>query len=147
MEVNLYNFIQVLATSSGRDSGTSGHLENDPDGDTRLNFGDAENMVSSSKASSLQDYAFDSTSINTKREKHLRYRTRVFAAEYVNLLLLWIFKVIVTNSILLHTYAWFLAFLSCFYPLLLLHMYEIFISWCLMCITIIFSPFELLSRM
>ncbi|PSR87811.1 HEAT repeat-containing protein isoform 1 [Actinidia chinensis var. chinensis] len=75
----------VLATSSGRDSRTSGHLENDPlngpDGDTRLNFGDSENMVSSSNASSLQDYAFDSTSISTKREKHLRYRTRVFAAE------------------------------------------------------------------
>ncbi|GFZ18958.1 HEAT repeat-containing protein [Actinidia rufa] len=85
MEVNLYNFVQVLATSSGRDSRTSGHLENDPlngpDGDTRLNFGDSENMVSSSNSSSLQDYAFDSTSISTKRENHLRYRTRVFAAE------------------------------------------------------------------
>ncbi|CAL5367371.1 unnamed protein product [Camellia sinensis] len=72
----------VLATSTGRDPGTNGNLENDPDGDTRLNFGDDdENMVSSSKTSSFQGYGFDSTRVNTKRDNHLRYRTRVFAAE------------------------------------------------------------------
>ncbi|KAL6961017.1 hypothetical protein U1Q18_038780 [Sarracenia purpurea var. burkii] len=84
-ETDLHDFVQVLATSTRGDSRANGHLENDilndPDGDPKVNFGDDENMVSSSKASSFQDYVFDSTGISVKREKHLRYRTRVFAAE------------------------------------------------------------------
>lgn len=83
MEINLNIFAQVLATSTGRDSGTNSQLENDPNGDARFNSEDDENMVSSSKASSFQSHGFGSTG-----DKHLRYRTRVFAAEYVNLLLL-----------------------------------------------------------
>lgn len=51
------------------------------DGDTRLNFEDDENMVSSS--SSTQGYKFEASSGAANREKHLRYRTRHFAAEYV----------------------------------------------------------------
>ncbi|XAR51547.1 hypothetical protein NMG60_11006202 [Bertholletia excelsa] len=75
----------VLATGTGRDSGSNSHLENTSnglDGDTGMELGDDdENMVSSSKASSFQDYVVDSTSVNIRRDKHLRYRTRVFAAE------------------------------------------------------------------
>lgn len=59
-------------------------LSNDPDGDTRINFGeDDETMVSSSEGMPGQGYKFESASIMRNREKHLRYRTRVFAAEYV----------------------------------------------------------------
>ncbi|KAL4652128.1 hypothetical protein ACB092_01G210800 [Castanea dentata] len=57
-------------------------LSNDPDGDTRMNFGeDDETMVSSSEGMPGQGYKFESASIMRNREKHLRYRTRVFAAE------------------------------------------------------------------
>ncbi|KAK3035229.1 hypothetical protein RJ639_033863 [Escallonia herrerae] len=66
----------ILATS-GRDVRTTNNLEQDPlngpDGDTRINSGeDDENMVSSSEGSSR---------VVTRRYKHLRYRTKVFAAE------------------------------------------------------------------
>ncbi|KAK9272907.1 hypothetical protein L1049_003286 [Liquidambar formosana] len=48
----------------------------------RLDFGgDDENMVSSSKGIPVQGYTFDAPSVNPNRDKHLRYRTRVFAAE------------------------------------------------------------------
>lgn len=57
---------------------------NDPDGETRQNLGDDdENMVSSSEGMNRQGYRFESSSMMPTREKHLRYRTRVFAAEYV----------------------------------------------------------------
>lgn len=49
-------------------------------GETRLHFGDEENMVSSSKSQSAQSYAFGYSSVYSKG-KHLRYRTKVFAAE------------------------------------------------------------------
>lgn len=56
----------------------------DQDGDTRLNVGeDDENMVSSSEGMPGRGYRFEASSIIHNREKHLRYRTRVFAAEYV----------------------------------------------------------------
>ncbi|KAK2986819.1 hypothetical protein RJ640_011044 [Escallonia rubra] len=66
----------ILATS-GRDVRITNNLEHDPlngpDGDTRINSGeDDENMVSSSEGSSR---------VVTRRDKHLRYRTKVFAAE------------------------------------------------------------------
>lgn len=51
------------------------------DGDTSLNFGDDDNMVSSSN--STQAYKFEASIGAANREKHLRYRTRLFAAEYV----------------------------------------------------------------
>lgn len=54
---------------------------NDPDGETIGD--DGENMVSSSKNMPSQDYAFEASRVKPNRDKHLRYRTRVFAAEYV----------------------------------------------------------------
>ncbi|KAL6520097.1 hypothetical protein OROHE_017240 [Orobanche hederae] len=45
---------------------------------------DDENMVSSSRSTPIQSYKIDYTSHNFLREKHLRYRTRVFAAECLN---------------------------------------------------------------
>lgn len=60
----------------------------DQDGGTRLNVGeDDENMVSSSEGMPGRGYRFEASSIMQNREKHLRYRTRVFAAEYVMLFL------------------------------------------------------------
>jgi hypothetical protein len=70
----------VLATSSGI-TRTNKELDDDPvsgpDGDTSYGEDD-ENMVSSSRGL---------PGANAARDKHLRYRTRVFAAEYVSLLL------------------------------------------------------------
>ena len=43
---------------------------------------DDENMVSSSSKQKAQDNA-SSNSIYLKKDKHLRYRTRLFVAEYV----------------------------------------------------------------
>lgn len=54
------------------------------DGERTLAVGDDdENMVSSSKKSPNGVYASDYSRSNFSRDKHLRYRTRVFAAEYV----------------------------------------------------------------
>ncbi|XP_022772079.1 protein SWEETIE isoform X3 [Durio zibethinus] len=56
-------------------------------GDSRLNFGDDdENMVSDSKNMSVQGHAFEISIVGRNREKHLRYRTRVFAAECLSYL-------------------------------------------------------------
>ncbi|XP_073155187.1 protein SWEETIE isoform X2 [Henckelia pumila] len=79
----------ILSTSSRRNASTSNNLVNDSsivlDGEKSLNFGeDDENMVSSSKNSPIPSYAMEYTSLNFNREKHLRYRTRVFAAECLN---------------------------------------------------------------
>ncbi|XP_024037767.1 protein SWEETIE isoform X2 [Citrus clementina] len=52
---------------------------NDPDGEAIGD--DGENMVSSSKDMPSQDYAFEASRVKPNRDKHLRYRTRVFAAE------------------------------------------------------------------
>ncbi|XP_020536843.1 protein SWEETIE isoform X2 [Jatropha curcas] len=76
----------VLATSVGRDAeannDTANHHLNRPDSDSSLNFGeDDENMVSGSKGMPVQDYAYEASTVNPSRDKHLRYRTRVFAAE------------------------------------------------------------------
>ncbi|RYR32963.1 hypothetical protein Ahy_A10g047485 [Arachis hypogaea] len=49
------------------------------DGDTQLNQWDDEDMVSGS--SSKQSYNFQASNVNPKREKYLRYRTRLNAAE------------------------------------------------------------------
>ncbi|KAG6392631.1 hypothetical protein SASPL_146855 [Salvia splendens] len=55
------------------------------DGERTLSVGDDdESMVSSSKPSTNRGHAFDYSSPNFSRDKHLRYRTRVFAAECLN---------------------------------------------------------------
>ncbi|XP_059670574.1 protein SWEETIE [Cornus florida] len=76
----------ILATPTESDAGTINRSKDDPlnspDGDPVLKFGeDDENMVSGSKGLPIQGYIFDSSSGNPRRNKHLRYRTRVFAAE------------------------------------------------------------------
>ncbi|KAJ4707111.1 HEAT repeat-containing protein 5B-like [Melia azedarach] len=75
----------VLAMSS-RGNADVNNSEGDPvngtDGETGLNFGDdGENMVSGSKGMPIQGYAFEALNVKSNRDKHLRYRTRVFAAE------------------------------------------------------------------
>lgn len=82
-------FIQVLATSTRRNAGISGSVDHDPsdgvESEATLNFGDDdENMVSSSKGVTTQGHAVDAFSVSPNIDKHLRYRTRLFAAEYVN---------------------------------------------------------------
>lgn len=77
--MNCQNPSQVLATLMRRNADGSNGLENDPskgtEGDQSLNSGeDDDNMVSGSTGS---------PQFILNREKHLRYRTRVFAAEYV----------------------------------------------------------------
>ncbi|XP_024454181.2 protein SWEETIE isoform X3 [Populus trichocarpa] len=76
----------VLATLGRQDTDTNRSAGNDPlngpDNDSGMDLGeDDENMVSSSKGMPVQGYAFGAHRINHNRDKHLRYRTRVFAAE------------------------------------------------------------------
>ncbi|GAV75653.1 LOW QUALITY PROTEIN: hypothetical protein CFOL_v3_19131, partial [Cephalotus follicularis] len=72
----------VLATSARRNAETGNYPSNGPDGDSRSNFGDDdENMVSTSKGTTVQVYSSEGSSRNSIRDKHLRNRTRVFAAE------------------------------------------------------------------
>lgn len=72
------NPLQVLATSMRRNADAVNGLENDAagtEGEPSLNSGeDDDTMVSGSKGS---------PQFILSRDKHLRYRTRVFAAEYV----------------------------------------------------------------
>ncbi|KAI9153290.1 hypothetical protein LWI28_008916 [Acer negundo] len=73
----------VLSTSS-RGNAESNNSDSDPlnGAESDTNFGDdGENMVSSSKVMSVQGYAFEASSVKPNRDKHLRYRTKVFAAE------------------------------------------------------------------
>ncbi|XP_074287369.1 protein SWEETIE [Silene latifolia] len=75
----------VLATTS-RESVTNSNREkdltNDSEGGASLDLGeDDENMVSSSESMSKQGYSWDAYGAVVKRERHLRYKTRVFAAE------------------------------------------------------------------
>lgn len=84
--------LQVLSTSR-RKTETERTAENDisigTDGETSLAVGgDDETMVAHSRGMSMQDYPYEGSSVYPKRDKHLRYRTRVFAAEYVLFLLL-----------------------------------------------------------
>ncbi|KAI4352232.1 hypothetical protein L6164_006505 [Bauhinia variegata] len=67
----------VLATSLSVENNKNAANDNS-DADTRLNFDDGENMVSSSNE--MPGYKFQA-SVAANREKHLRYRTRLFAAE------------------------------------------------------------------
>ncbi|CAL1405394.1 unnamed protein product [Linum trigynum] len=53
-----------------------------PDNDSKLNYGeDDEDMVSNSKGTPDPGYESETSAVNHKRVKQLRYRTRVFAAE------------------------------------------------------------------
>ncbi|XP_056162820.1 protein SWEETIE isoform X2 [Syzygium oleosum] len=75
----------VLSTSR-RKTETERTVENDisigTDGETSLAVGgDDETMVAHSRGMSMQDYPYEGSSVYPKRDKHLRYRTRVFAAE------------------------------------------------------------------
>ncbi|KAJ6738777.1 PROTEIN SWEETIE [Salix koriyanagi] len=76
----------VLATLGRQDTDTNRSAGNDPsngpDNDSGMDLGeDDENMVSGSKGMPMQGSAFGAHRINHNRDKHLRYRTRVFAAE------------------------------------------------------------------
>ncbi|OMP09449.1 HEAT repeat-containing protein 5B-like protein, partial [Corchorus olitorius] len=76
---------QVLAMSTGVSAGISNILGynyvSGSDGNSRLTFADDDkNMVSSSHNMSVQGHTSEA-SIGRNRDKHLRYRTRVFAAE------------------------------------------------------------------
>lgn len=76
----------VLATSTRTNAEISNNSQDDSvsgqDVDSTQNFGnDDENMVSSSKSVSGQGHGFEASIVNRNRNKHLRYRTRVFAAE------------------------------------------------------------------
>ncbi|XP_057757016.1 protein SWEETIE isoform X1 [Arachis stenosperma] len=69
----------VLATSMRSIENISTSASDNIDGDTQLNQGDDEDMVSSSN--SKQSYNFQASNVDPNREKYLRYRTRLFAAE------------------------------------------------------------------
>ncbi|XP_019453005.1 PREDICTED: HEAT repeat-containing protein 5B isoform X4 [Lupinus angustifolius] len=72
-------FRKVVLATSMRSIGNNNIAANDnSDGDT-LNFGDDEDMVSSSN--NVQSYTFQGSVGAANREKYLRYRTRLFAAE------------------------------------------------------------------
>ncbi|KAF3679482.1 putative T-complex protein 1 subunit zeta-like [Capsicum annuum] len=76
----------MILSSSSRVISTSDSSENDSstglDGNTRPNTGDDdENMVSSSQNRNFQGHGSSRPIVYPSRDKHLRYRTRVFAAE------------------------------------------------------------------
>ncbi|KAK7304321.1 hypothetical protein VNO77_45189 [Canavalia gladiata] len=69
----------VLATSSRNTENNNIAANDNLDGDSRMNLGDDENMVPGSN--SVQNYKFQASIGAANREKYLRYRTRLFAAE------------------------------------------------------------------
>ncbi|XP_043809967.1 protein SWEETIE isoform X3 [Manihot esculenta] len=74
----------VLATSTRQLAEVNSDTGDYADSDSQLNFGeDDENMVSGSKGNPVQGYAYEASKshVSPSRDKHLRYRTRVFAAE------------------------------------------------------------------
>ncbi|XP_062106312.1 protein SWEETIE isoform X2 [Humulus lupulus] len=76
----------VLATPTRRNAEGKYDTDNDPsngtEGDTSLNFGhDDENMVSSSGGFPSHGNTPKASHMLFNRDRHLRYRTRVFAAE------------------------------------------------------------------
>ncbi|KAL6551851.1 hypothetical protein OROGR_008005 [Orobanche gracilis] len=74
----------ILSASSRHNTNKNNNMVTDSS--TGLDgFGeDDENMVSSSRSTPIQSYKLDYMSHNFLKEKHLRYRTRVFAAECLN---------------------------------------------------------------
>ncbi|KAL1536904.1 protein SWEETIE-like [Salvia divinorum] len=79
---------KMILSTSRHNTGHSNNTMIDStgmDGERTLSVGDDdESMVSSSKTSPNRGHAFDYSSPNFSRDKHLRYRTRVFAAECLN---------------------------------------------------------------
>ncbi|KAJ1391410.1 Armadillo-type fold [Sesbania bispinosa] len=69
----------VLATSMRNIENNNTAANDNSDGDSRLNLGDEENMVSGSN--NVQYSKFQASISSSNREKYLRYRTRLFAAE------------------------------------------------------------------
>ncbi|KAG9140394.1 hypothetical protein Leryth_018528, partial [Lithospermum erythrorhizon] len=69
----------ILAMASKRELSTNRNLENESS--TDVGGDDDDNMVSHSQGASVQDQNNDFSGVNSMRVKHLRYRTRVFAAE------------------------------------------------------------------
>ncbi|XP_020224658.1 protein SWEETIE isoform X2 [Cajanus cajan] len=69
----------VLATSMRNTENNNIAANDNSDGDSRLNLGDDENMVPGSN--SMQSHKFQGPIGATNREKYLRYKTRLFAAE------------------------------------------------------------------
>ncbi|RDY13657.1 Protein SWEETIE, partial [Mucuna pruriens] len=92
LSLTLYNtlhngmmgLLQVLATSMRNPENNNIAANDNPDGDLRLNLGDDENMVPSSN--SIQSHKFQASIGAANREKYLRYKTRLFAAECLSLL-------------------------------------------------------------
>lgn len=83
----------MLATSTRINIEYNSNSEKDSsnalDGDIKSDVGDDdENMVSSHKRVPIPGHTLEASNTITQRDKHLRYRTRVFAAEYVSLLFL-----------------------------------------------------------
>lgn len=78
--------IQVLATPTVKNAAEN-RSEHDSitgtsNSDDRVYYGeDDEDMIASSLDKQLQTSNSEISSIHPKRDKHLRYRTRVFAAE------------------------------------------------------------------
>ncbi|KAK7374934.1 hypothetical protein VNO80_08377 [Phaseolus coccineus] len=69
----------VLATSMRNTENNNVGANDNPDGDSGLNLGDAENMVSG--YNNIQNHKFQASTGAANREKYLRYKTRLFAAE------------------------------------------------------------------
>ncbi|KAG4926167.1 hypothetical protein JHK87_051707 [Glycine soja] len=69
----------VLATSLRNTENNNIAANDNPDGDSRLNHEDDENMVPGSNSG--QSHKFQASIGTTNREKYLRYKTRLFAAE------------------------------------------------------------------
>lgn len=75
----MMGLLQVLATSMRNTENNNLAANDNPDGDSSLNLGDDENMVPGSS----NVHTFQASIGGTNREKYLRYKTRLFAAEYV----------------------------------------------------------------
>ncbi|KAF6137275.1 hypothetical protein GIB67_036312 [Kingdonia uniflora] len=76
----------VLATAPTKNAGIEIRSKHDPtngsDGKTESDYGeDVDNMVGSAQEMKVQGFATDIYGVNHKRDSHLRYRTRAFAAE------------------------------------------------------------------
>ncbi|XP_027929548.1 protein SWEETIE isoform X2 [Vigna unguiculata] len=69
----------VLATSMRNTESNNVGANDNQDGDSGLNLGDDENMVAGSN--NIQSDKFQASIGATNREKYLRYKTRLFAAE------------------------------------------------------------------
>ncbi|XWS30691.1 hypothetical protein CRYUN_Cryun23aG0008700 [Craigia yunnanensis] len=81
------NMVLAMSTRATAEIDSGNDSVSGPDGDSRINFGDDdENMVCDSKNMSFQGHAFEASIVGHNRDKHLRYRTRVFAAECLSYL-------------------------------------------------------------